>query len=329
VPIYGAIRFRDRTGREASAGVSVGEEYEYRSYIEGGTEAAAIWTWRPQRESDFPRGLPVEMNLRVFRTYKGDVSRGIIGAFRLRNPKTGAETTDFNFLAKEFALDRHVIPLEVSGRKTPDGPVERLKLFGDVIDAEKGFELTLSCLAPAQFFGVAKADVYILARERSFALNFVKGLFGIWLMSVVLIAIGVFWSTFLRGPVALLASIGTLIAGYFSSYLTLIAIGRNEGGGPLESLVKMINQSSISVPLDEKAGGTVVVTGFDYAARFILSLGAAMFPDFSRMTDVLFVAEGYDIPWDVTAIHVVTTLGIVVPLAILGTAIFRTREVAK
>ena len=37
VPIYGKLSFRDRTGQPAEKGINVGDEWTYRSYIEGGT----------------------------------------------------------------------------------------------------------------------------------------------------------------------------------------------------------------------------------------------------------------------------------------------------
>ena len=35
VPVYGPLRFLDRTGRPTDKGISVGDEWTYRSYIEG------------------------------------------------------------------------------------------------------------------------------------------------------------------------------------------------------------------------------------------------------------------------------------------------------
>ena len=37
VPYYGKVRFLDRKGVEVAKGISVGNEWTYRSFIEGGT----------------------------------------------------------------------------------------------------------------------------------------------------------------------------------------------------------------------------------------------------------------------------------------------------
>ena len=51
VPQYGKLRFLDRKGVDVAKGISVGNEWTYRSFIEGGTPAAAIWTFSGINES--------------------------------------------------------------------------------------------------------------------------------------------------------------------------------------------------------------------------------------------------------------------------------------
>ena len=71
VPVYGKLAFRDRTGQPAEKGINVGDEWTYRSFIEGGTLAAAVWSFQGITPERFPDGLPVEMTIEAFRTYKG------------------------------------------------------------------------------------------------------------------------------------------------------------------------------------------------------------------------------------------------------------------
>ncbi len=82
-PIYGKLVIFDRDGKQ-SKGINVGNEWEYRGYIEGGTpgvqtKAHAIWTFSNITPEKYPNGLPLELNLRVFRTFKGDIERGRAG----------------------------------------------------------------------------------------------------------------------------------------------------------------------------------------------------------------------------------------------------------
>ncbi len=86
VPYYGKLRFLDRKGVDVPKGISVGSEWTYRSFIEGGTPAAAIWTFSDINEGSFRKDqngaeiLPLELIVRVFRTYKGNIEIGIQGS---------------------------------------------------------------------------------------------------------------------------------------------------------------------------------------------------------------------------------------------------------
>ena len=119
VPVYGKLRFLDRQGKPSEKGINVGDEWTYRSYVEGGTSGAAIWRFRDIREESFPEGLPLEMTLGVFRTHKGKIDRGIAGSISVRNPSTQVTREVTIFTAKEFETDTQFIPRTLASR-TPD-----------------------------------------------------------------------------------------------------------------------------------------------------------------------------------------------------------------
>ncbi len=205
VPRYGSLRFKDRWGQPGK-GISVGKEWTYRSFIEGGSLASAIWTFDNVTRDQFTDGLPVEMTIRVFRSWKGKIDEGILGSLVVRNPKTGRTSTIRTFRAKDAQIDHQDIPLTLQDAGNPSGPP--LDLFKDLVTPEGSVELVLQCLAPAQYYGMAKADLYLKARDSSFELNFLKGHMGIWFQLLLVTGLGVLFSTFLSGPVAMLATIG-------------------------------------------------------------------------------------------------------------------------
>jgi len=104
----------------------VGDEWAYRSYIEGGTLAACVWTFDGITEEAFPHGLPVEMTIEVFRTYKGNIEKGVLGSLAVRNPRTGKKVEVRIFESKEFMTDSQLIPREL---QMPDG--KKVDLFKD------------------------------------------------------------------------------------------------------------------------------------------------------------------------------------------------------
>ena len=63
---------------------------------------------------------------------------------------------------------------------------------------------------------MAPADLYIRAGDASFELELPKGYVGIWFQMVLVIGIGVMFSTFLSGAVAMLATLGCMVMGFFT-----------------------------------------------------------------------------------------------------------------
>src|SRR5690606_10813613 len=126
------------------------------------------------------------------------------------------------------------------------------------------------CLDSAQYFGVAEADLYLRARDASFAGNFVKGFLGIWVRMLLVTSFGVMFSTFLSGPVAMLATLATLVMGFNTSFIFGVAQGTIEGGGPVESFVRTIKQMNVTSNL-EPGLTTDVIKGADGIFMTVMS----------------------------------------------------------
>jgi hypothetical protein len=322
VPIYGKLSFRDRSGQPAAKGINVGNEWTYRSYISGGSLAAAIWTFQGIKESDFPRGLPIEMTLSVFRTYTGEIEKGIPGSLSLRNPRTGKTVEVRIFTAKEYRIDTQFIPREIV---SPSG--EKLDLFKDFVD-NGTVEVWLRCVAPEQYFGAAQADMYLRAPDGYFTLNFVKGYVGIWLQMMLLVGMGVMFSTFLSAPVAILATAGMLLGGFFHEFLFKLATGQTFGGGPFESLLRMLTQENIISEL-QPGLRTVVVQTLDRLAEPFMLIMATLLPDFGRFSFSDYVAYGFNIPDFQILKFTVRMLAYVAPMFVAGFYFLKSREVAQ
>ncbi len=324
VPIYGKLSFKDRAGKDVTRGISVGYEWAYRSYIEGGTQAAAIWRFSGLTADRFPEGLSIEATIRVFRTTKGEIERGILGSLVLRNPRTGRTSKEISFYPREFNVNSFELGVELPDPKTVNGT---LGLFTDLVDNGE-LEVILKCLDRTQFFGLAQADLYILPREANFELNLFKSYASIWLQMVMVIAFGVMFSTFLNGPVAMLATLFTLVFGFYSPFVRDLSFGRLMGGGPLESWVRMVGGLSQVGELDPTVTNTVV-QGLDKVSQIPLFIAARIIPDFGSLSSIEYVASGFDIPWNVMAIHTLIVLGYVIPVLLAGFLFFKIREVAK
>jgi hypothetical protein len=325
VPLYGKLSFKDRNGVPADKGINVGNEWSYRSYIEGGSQAAATWRFSNLKPEDFTDGvMRLEMTIRVFRTYKGVIDRGIGGTLTLRNPrKPEIKHVLKNFVAKEFSIDRHEIPRKLT---TDDG--RTIDVFDELVDDNGELDIELTCLDRAQFFGMAQPDLYLLRREGAPWLNFAKGYVGIWLQMVLLTTFGVMWSTFLNGAVAMLATLATMVGGFFAQFLNRLALNQELGGGTFESLIRIVKQDNMMTPLDPTVANNVAMW-LDTAGRGPLWIVARLLPDFPSFNDVEYVASGFDISTDLLLIHLATAIGYALPVLIAGFLFFKVREVAK
>ncbi len=346
VPVYGKLRFLDRTGRPSDKGINVGNEWGYRSYIEGDSQARAIWTFNGITESRFANGLPVELTLRVFRTHKGRIEDKISGEIWLKNPNPAksVETVRIPFVSAEFSTQQLPIPRKLEGVDAEGRPLGEIDLFADLVDNGK-VEIWMRCAERGQYFGMAQADVYLRAADRPFFLNIAKGFTNIWLQMIIVTCMGVMFSTFLSGAVSMLATMASIVLGFFTQFVTEVAdyvIARYPffrrlfelqeeqgapGGGPIESAVRLFTQQSISTDLDPTPANAVM-QAVDLVLMLMMRLVAFMLPDFRSFSTVDYVAYGYNISGDLLAQHCAATLAFVLVLAVIGYFCLRTRELA-
>jgi len=332
VPIYGKLQFRKRSGKPDERGINVGDEWSYRSFIEGATPAAAIWTFNGITEKVFPEkmfpdGLPVEMTLEVFRSHKGDIERPIWGSLSLRNPDTGRTVKVRDFLAKKFATDVQWIPRQLVDRHGDREP-ETLDLFRDLVTKDGRVEIWIQCLEGGQYFGMAQPDLYLRAGDASFLGNFIKGYAGIWLQMMIVLAVGIMFSTFVGGPVAMIATLGIALAGLFSTYMLDLALGNIYGGGPFQSFIRIVNQQNLVQDLEPGLQTNVALMS-DWVIQWLLSALSSVLPSFDDLNFVDHVAYGFNIDGALLLKGLFRTGAFLLPALVLSYLFLKSREVAK
>jgi ABC-type transport system involved in multi-copper enzyme maturation permease subunit len=329
VPQYGRLRFLDRRGAPAPRGISVGNEWTYRSFIEGGSAAAAIWLLDGINESVLrtdPEGkkyLPLELIVRVFRSYKGNIEEGIQGSIRLRNPDNpNVKSNEDFFTAKDASINRLDIPVKLYNGQ------QEIDLLKDLVTKDGRLEVVVQCLDSAQYFGFAQPDLYLRLPDASPVLNYVKAQLGIWVQMVLVIAIAVTASTLLNGPVAMLFTVSFILLGFFKEFFVAVASGKQVGGGPIESLVRLVTQKNQITGLD-RSFGVQVMEWVDWVLKQAMLSLAQVLPDFRSLSTVDYVAYGFNIPTNKISQDVAVTAAYVLGLCIIGYFCLRTREVAK
>ncbi len=350
VPVRGKIRFRDPDGMDAKEGINVGDEWTYRGYVKGASPAAIIWTFDGVNEKDFPNGLPIEMTIGVFRTHKGKIERGVYGSVGIRNPVNGLMVEVEVFESKEFATNKLVIPRKIARfasaqvvpqktetgegvKQIPEKPDSGLAqkrefdLYQDLV-ADGKVEIWVRCIEPGQYFGAAQADLYLRAADAPFWLNFIKGYFGIWLQMVLVIGFGVMFSTFLSGAVAMIATLGALVGGFFSEFMSQLARGQLHGGGPLEAFYRLVTQNNL---MSELEGGVWVnvIKMADSVMQSGLWVISSVLPAFGRFSYAEHVAYGFDVSPELVLMRLVNALAFLLPVFVAAHFFLKTREVAR
>jgi hypothetical protein len=364
VPVYSnRIKFRDRDGIDRDLGINVGDEWMYRSFITGNTQAAAIWTFNDFRERKFPRdqfeeGIPVNMTFGVFRTHKGKIEKKIVASMLVRNPETGLTVEVETFETEEFATRTILLPFEFESVKasmtqrtailpegttlTPDSFDQTLEavtksdsedvtfnLFEDLATDDGQVEIWIQCVEEGQYLGMAQPDLYLHAADASVILNFAKGYFGIWQCMVLITCYGVMFSTFLSGAVAMIATGGGIfIAGLFRGFLFEVASAQVLGGGPLEAIWRLLGQKNLVTDLPPSLARGVIQTG-DQILRAPLMVASYVIPPMADIDYSMFVASGFAVPWNWIAVHAVQTLAYAAPVFLAGSLFLFNREVAK
>jgi ABC-type transport system involved in multi-copper enzyme maturation permease subunit len=330
-PVFGKLRRLNAAGNPTNEVFNVGDEWMYRNFIEGGNNrSAAIWTFSDVTPERYPEGLPLEMNLAVFRTYKGNIERGVMGEITLRNINPDAKVRSsppMTFESREFVSHRILIDRKLKIGKNPDGSDMTLDIFEDLVHNGQ-IEVSIRCIEHAQYFGVAQPDVYLRPRDSFFFANFAKGYLSVWLQMVLVTCFGVMFSTFLSGPVAMIATLCAIVLGFFGGLARDVLSKVVTGGGPIESLIRIVTQKNTQSDLD-------VFTPVELTIKFLdsLMLGAVegltyILPNYSSFDTSKFVASGYDVYPSLVGQQLTMAVVYAISASVAAYFFLKTREIA-
>jgi ABC-type transport system involved in multi-copper enzyme maturation permease subunit len=182
----------------------------------------------------------------------------------------------------------------------------------------------------AQMLGVARHDLYFLANEGNFYLNFLKGVVGLWCSVMLVLGVAVALSTYLSGVITLIAVLFLYLAGMYTPDIVQLAENRSFGGGPTEALVRIVSTKPIAAPLDDSPS-TSVVKAVDEVFRWWFRRLLNLLPDIDRYDLHPYVANGFDIPLvEVLLIdNILALFAYLVPWALLAYYLIQFREIAN
>lgn len=339
VPHYAtSLEFLDRTG-VSGKGLNVGDIWDYRSFIEGGTNARAIWTFEnlnvPQLKKEGK--LRLEQSFEAFRTYKGDVNQQLRYTLSLYNPKTKLRVPVGTYQVQEHSAnaDSTTVMLDENlvYRDTYDinAPEKKVNLFDDLIHDGK-LTVEVGAVESQQYIGVAHHDMFIRMPDRTFLATYSKACLGLWLLLMLIVIIGTTSSCFVKGPVATILTSSLIFIGFvfrtrIQKILDGLAVQEGPiGGGSFESMYRLLTQMNEVSPLPDNIGTTVIKT-LDKGIFGMMGIVNAMIPDLRYFNTSEYPANGFDVPWGSMLLpSLAITVAFFIPFVILGYFSLQLRE---
>lgn len=315
VPVYGTIAFLDREGQPTDKGVNTGDVWEFRSYIEGGTKSAAIYSF------PVPSGIEqvhLESRFEAFRTHKGRMGQSLLVRYMLVNPTKSLRVPLESFEINEFGLNDRTVEKELTYYDETTKTNRTVSLSEDIVDQGK-LHVEVQCMDSGQYLGMARPDMFIRMPDRSFASGYFKAVLGIMLLAVFVVSLGVTSSTFVKGPVATLTTFTILVIGQgFREFMLRLITGEQQGGGAFESWYRLLTHMNDTIALPENIL-TTVIKGCDQVMLGGLWVMKHIVPDLSPFAMSPYVANGFDVPWNVAvAPCLAMVVGYLVPCLLIG-----------
>jgi ABC-type transport system involved in multi-copper enzyme maturation permease subunit len=282
-------------------------------------------------QSDEP--VRCEFTFDIFRTTKGEENRGIFCTFIFKNAQWDDKRLDQYQQERDRLLSEEPDPgLVAQARKEQwsndkllavrhnalaekygyyeipskevvdfhtlyvDVPAGMFKSAARAADAppRADLQVLVRCESATQYLGVAKHDLYLLAGNRSFAVNFFKAAIGLFFRLCLVIAIALACSTYLSGVISFLTAIVIYGLGLFVEFIKSVAEGKSVGGGPVEAAIRLTTGAVAAMPLED----TPVVSlakNADRAFQALLGMFLNAIPDVDRFDLTDYVAQGFDV----------------------------------
>lgn len=315
VPVYGTLHFLDPSGNVAEKGINTGDIWEFRSYIEGATKAAAVYKFPVDAPVD---RIKLESRFEAFRTHKGRIGQSLLVRYVLVNPTKELRVPLDSFEIKEFNINEQFVERKISFYDEQLKAKRTVDLFDDIID-QNALTIEVQCLDSGQYLGMARPDFFIRLPDRPFAVGYFKAVFGVWLLAVFVICIGVTSSTFVKGPIATLLTFSVLIIGQgFRDFMIRLITGVQKGGGPIESWYRLVTHMNETLELPDNIG-IKLMKGIDNVMLGGLWLMQHLIPDLDSFDMSPYVANGFDVPWGVAMSRsLAVTVGYLIPCLLVG-----------
>ena len=362
VPIYGELYVRNPKNvgyeweyRQYITGAAVDED------------ATWIFYDLPKTLAQGDEPVRCEFTFDIFRTTKGEENRGVFCTFLFKGAKWDERQLDQYQQERDRVLSEQPDPQLVEQARREQWSNDKLlavrlnplaEKYGyyelpskEVVDFHTLFvdvpaglfksapsaaappsqrpplQILVRCESATQYLGVAKHDLYLLAAERSFPVNFFKGAVGLFYRLCLVIGIALTCSTYLSGVISFLATMVIYMLGVALDFIKTVAEGKTPGGGPLEAAIRLGTGAALALPLEDTPGVSIAKE-IDKVFQWTLGLGLHAIPDVDRFDLTDHVANGFDVGGVLLTGTGLYLAGYMLLWLVLAFYLIRSREVA-
>jgi ABC-type transport system involved in multi-copper enzyme maturation permease subunit len=177
------------------------------------------------------------------------------------------------------------------------------------------FDVLLRCKSNKQYIGLEKSSLNLVVSEHVFAFNLFKSLLVLWLMSILIVIISIFCSTFVSWPIAIVLT--TLI---LLGHWGVTELGDSTAPG-------IGNLFATDMGLRDPSKMRVVSDSVE-ALTHMLNLLSKVLPDIAKFSALEDIERGVSLPLS----RLTDSLGVIVifgvPMIVLSYVFLRNKEVA-
>jgi hypothetical protein len=177
------------------------------------------------------------------------------------------------------------------------------------------FHIILHCENAQQSIGLFPSSLQLVAAQQPFELNLVKSLSIIWMMSILVIVLAVFCSTFLSWPIAIVLTV-LLLLGHWG----VNQVADSSGPGLGRQIVNDFKFTDVAI-------SKVFSTGVD-SLTHMLNLLSHVLPDTSRFDAIEDIEQGISISLDTLLGAASVLAGFGISAIVLAYVILLGKEVA-
>jgi hypothetical protein len=180
------------------------------------------------------------------------------------------------------------------------------------------FDLYIRSLTTNHYVGLNKQSLRVITSQESFNFNLIKSLAILWMLSILVVIVAIFCSTFLSWPIAVVLTLVILLGHWGVSQL---------GDALQPGIGNQVATDIFGASTNAASQAKVVSASVDALAKILNRVGKVL-PDISQFSAIEDIDRGIAIPWGHLWDPLVVLFCFGLPMVVVSYVFLRNKEVA-